>query len=100
MSEQEKAKLIEEHLPSLESIIDEYRAQGKALTTEEAEAVREQLRKDLASGHLDAMENVLGDDVLDKIAGGAAINCVPTGGWMPTPTPTPTPGPYTYGPRV
>ncbi len=96
MSEQEKNKLIEEHLPSLESIIDEYKAQGKALTTEEAEAVREQLRKDLASGHIEAMESELGDNLLDKIAGGAGGNCEPTG----RPTPTPTPGPYTYGPRV
>ena len=98
MSEQEKAKRIEEHLPSLESIIDEYRAQGKTLTAEEAEAVREQLRKDLASGHIEAMESVLGDNLLDKIVGGAGGNCWPTG--VPTPTPTPTPGPYTYGPRV
>ena len=97
MSEQEKAKRIEEHLPSLESIIDEYRAQGKTLTAEEAEAVREQLRKDLASGHIEAMESVLGDNLLDKIVGGAGGNCWPTG--VPTPTPTPTPTYYEYGPR-
>jgi F0F1-type ATP synthase membrane subunit b/b' len=72
MSEQEKNKLVEEHLPSLESIIDEYKAQGKTLTAEEAEAVREQLRADLVAGHVDAMENVLGDNLLDAVAGGIA----------------------------
>ncbi len=32
MSEQEKAKRIEELLPTVEAIIEEYRAQGRELT--------------------------------------------------------------------
>ncbi len=84
MSKQEKAKFIEKHLPSIENIIDEYKTQGKTLTTAEAEVVRDQLRRDLASGHIDAMENVLGDDVLEKVAGGGGCQ-----GGVPTPTATP-----------
>ena len=72
MSENEKAKRIEALLPSLEAILDEYRAQGRELTVEEAEAIREQMRQDMAAGHIDAMENVLGEDALDKVAGGCA----------------------------
>ncbi len=63
MFEQEKAKVHEEHLPSVREIIDEYRTRGKELTEAEAEQVREQLRAD-------ARENVLGDDLLDAVAGG------------------------------
>ena len=94
MSEQEKAKLIEDHLPTVEEVIDEYRAQGKELTRQEAEKICERLRADLAAGHVDAMENVLGDDVLEKIAGGAVVP-LPT---LPHPLTTPTPIP-TYYPR-
>lgn len=80
MSEKEKAKVIEEHLPKVQSIIDEYRKQGRTLTVEEAEKVREQIREGLKTGHLDAMENmgtVLGENALDQVAGG---------GIGPTPT--------------
>ena len=77
MSKKEKAKVIEEHLPSIQSIIDEYKEQGQALTAEEANEIREQIREGLSTGHLDAMETVLGDDALDKAAGGLG---------QPTPT--------------
>ena len=70
MSEKEKAKRIEEHLPTVEAIIDEYRAQGRELTGQEAEQIREQLRLGLIAGHVDAMENVLGDDALNAVVGG------------------------------
>ncbi|MBO4341288.1 MAG: hypothetical protein J5835_07675 [Bacteroidales bacterium] len=89
MSEQEKAKLIEDHLPTVEEVIDEYRAQGKELTRQEAEKICERLRADLAAGRVDAMENVLGDDVLEKIAGGALVPS-PTLPHTRTPTPIPT----------
>ena len=78
MSEQEKAKRIEEHLPSVEAIIDEYRTQGRELTRAAAEKIRERLRADLTAGHVDAMENVLGDNVLEKIAGGVGGAPFPT----------------------
>ena len=80
MSEQEKERIIEAHLPSIQAIRDEYRTQGRALTAAEAEAIRAQLRQDLAAGHVDAMENILGDDALDKVTGGC-----------PGPTPTKKP---------
>lgn len=83
MSEQEKAKRIEEHLPAVEVIIDEYRTQGRELTRAAAEQIRERLRADLTAGHVDAMENVLGDNALDAVAGGGCI------GGAPTPTATP-----------
>ena len=86
MSKKEKAKVIEEHLPSIQSIIDEYKEQGQALTAEEANEIREQIREGLATGHLDAMENVLGDNALDQAAGG---------GMSPTPTMFGTGGPTT-----
>ena len=96
MSEQEKTKRIEEHLPTVKAVIDEYRAQGRELTEAEAEKIRERLRTDLAVGHVDARDDVLGDDVLDNVAGG--------GGCGPAPTRHPTPGggdgsPAEYGPR-
>ena len=103
MSEQEKAKRVEEHLPTVETVIDEYRAQGRELTRQEAEKVRERLRADLAAGHVDAMENLLGDDALDAVAGGGCI------GGVPTPTATPDVGgddvpikydPIGYDPRL
>ena len=72
MSKQEKAKRIEEHLPSVEAIIEEYRAQGRELTRAAAEKIRERLRADLSAGHVDARDDVLGDDVLAAVAGGIA----------------------------
>ena len=45
MSEKERTDLIEELLPSLESILTAYREQGRELTREEAERIREQIRK-------------------------------------------------------
>lgn len=93
MSEQEKAKLVEEYLPTVKAVIDEYRAQGKDLTRQEAEKIRERLRADLTAGHVDAMEYVLGDDALDTVAGGIG----------PKPTAPPIPGdddgPIAYGLR-
>lgn len=96
MSEQERTKRIEEHLPTVKAVIDEYRAQGRELTEAEAEKIRERLRADLAVGHVDARDDVLGDDVLDNVAGG--------GGGGPAPTRPPTPGggddsSAEYGPR-
>lgn len=78
MSEQEKAKRIEEHLPAVEAIIDEYRAQGQELTRAAAEKIRERLRADLTAGHVDARDDALDDDVLKKIAGGAGGAPFPT----------------------
>ena len=72
MSEQEK-KILEEHLPSVQAIIDAYREQGKELSEEAAEEIREQIRKDMEAGHIDAMENVLGEDLLTKVAGGQLV---------------------------
>lgn len=96
MSDQEKAKLIENYLPSIQSIMDEYKAQGKMLTTEEAEGIREQIRKDMESGHIDAMENVLSEDALDEVIAGIAPAPTKTD---PVPTPTPTGTVYQYDPR-
>ena len=93
MSEQEKERIIEAHLPSIQAILDEYRAQGKALTAAEAEAIRERLRQDLAAGHLDARDDILGDDALEKIAGGAGGNAPPTRIFMES-TSTSTSLPY------
>ena len=80
MSETDKKRIIEEHLPSLQTILEEYKAQGRALTKAEAKAVREQLREAMAAGHVDAMENILGEDALDKVRGGGLVG---------TPTMTP-----------
>ncbi len=71
----EKSKFIEEHLPSLQSIIEEYQAQGKLLTAKEAEQIREEIRKDMTSEHI----NVIGDDILEMVVGGAGGSPVPTG---------------------
>lgn len=84
MSEQEKAKVIEERLPTVEAVIDEYRTQGKELSRQEAEKTREQLRAALAAGHVDARDDGLSDDVLDNVAGGAGG--VPNPGGAPNPT--------------
>ena len=89
MSETEKAKRIETLLPSLSAIREEYRAQGRELTEAEAEAIRQQIREGLASGHLDAMETILGDDALDRAVGGLGAP-TPTIPIAPTPTPTTT----------
>ena len=70
MSDQEKARIVEERLPSIQAIFDAYKAQGKALTQEEAEQIRQQIRADMTSGHIDAMENLLSDKLLDKVSGG------------------------------
>ena len=78
MSEAEKAKIIEEILPSLPSILEEYRRQGRELTEAEAEAIREQMRQDMAAGHIDARGDMLGDDSLEKVAGGGGGNAHPT----------------------
>ena len=78
MIEQEKAKRIEEHLPAVEAVIDEYRTQGRELTRQEAEKIRERLRAALAAGHVDARDDALGDDVLAKIAGGVGGAPFPT----------------------
>ena len=93
MSEQEKERIIEAHLPSIQAILDEYRAQGRELTAAEAEAIREQLRQDLAAGHIDARDDILGDDALEKIAGGSGGNAPPTRIFRES-TSTPTPLPY------
>lgn len=97
MSESEKAERIEALLPSLEAILDEYRAQGRELTTEEAEAIREQVRQDMAAGHIDARDDILRDEVLEKVAGGGGGNAPPTR--IPYVPPTPTPTCLSYGKR-
>ncbi|MCR5399097.1 MAG: hypothetical protein K6E68_06115 [Lachnospiraceae bacterium] len=63
----EKSKIVEEHLPSLQSIKEEYQAQGKTLTDQEAEQIREEIRKDMMSGDI----NLLREDILETAAGGA-----------------------------
>ncbi len=62
----------------MKAVIDEYRAQGRELTEAEAEKIREQLRQAIAQGHMDARDDVLGDDVLEKIAAGAGGAPFPT----------------------
>ena len=74
----EKNRIIENHLPSIQSIIEEYQAQGKTLTLKEAEQIREEIRKDMTPEDIDAMENILEDDVLEQIAGGAGGSPIPT----------------------
>ena len=80
MSESEMMQRIEALLPSLSAIREGYRRQGRELTEAEAAAIREQMRLDMAAGHIDAMENLLRDEVLEKVAGGSL---------SPTPTEKP-----------
>jgi F0F1-type ATP synthase membrane subunit b/b' len=70
MSEKEKREIIESRLPTQGSIMEEYKKQGRELTEAEAEKIREQLRQEIAQGHVDARDDVLGDDVLETVAGG------------------------------
>ena len=90
MSEREKADRIEALLPSLSAIQAEYRAQGRELTVAEAEAIRDQIRKDMTAGHIDARDDILRDNALEKVSGGAGGNAPPTRipftGLTPTPT--------------
>ncbi len=62
----EKSNIVEEHLPSLQSIKEEYQAQGKTLTDQEAEQIRGEIRKDMMSGDI----NLLREDILETVAGG------------------------------
>ena len=71
MSETEKTKRIEELLPSLSSIQAEYLSQGRALTEAEAEAIREQMRQDMAAGQMDARNDITEDSLLDQVSGGS-----------------------------
>ena len=58
-------------IPSVESIMEEYKKQGKTLTVEEAKKVREEIQKDLESGHIDARgEFFLSDETVEIVAGG------------------------------
>ncbi len=83
MSEQEKNRILEENLPSIETIIAEYKKQGKELNESEAEQIRDRIKEDLGAGHLDAMENLISDDNLEAVAGGGRPGCI---GGVPTPT--------------
>ena len=85
MSEQEKNRILEENLPSIETIIAEYKKQGKELNESEAEQIRDRIKEDLGAGHLDAMENLISDDNLEAVAGGFS------GCWGGCPPPTKTP---------
>ena len=68
-------------IPSVESIMEEYKKQGKTLTVEEAKKVREEIQKDLESGHIDARgEILLSDEPLEKVAGGFGGSPGPT--WL------------------
>ena len=78
MTDQEKGKIIEEHLPDVDSIMEEYQKQGKALTREEAESIRETIRSDMEAGHIDAREDFVGDELLEKVAGGVGGSPLPT----------------------
>ena len=71
MSETEKTKRIEALLPSLSSIQAEYLSQGRALTEAEAEAIREQMRQDMAAGQMDARNDITEDSLLDQVSGGS-----------------------------
>ena len=58
-------------IPSVESIMEEYKKLGKTLTVEEAKKVREEIQKDLESGHIDARGEIfLSDETVEKVAGG------------------------------
>ena len=101
MSEQEKNRILEENLPSIETIIAEYKKQGKELTESEAGQIRDRIKEDIGAGHLDAMENLISDDNLEAVAGGR-VGCI---GGVPTPTKTPPvfvkpEGELAYGPGV
>ena len=78
MTEQEKGKIIEEHLPDVDSIMEEYQKQGKTLSREEAENIRETIRCDMEAGHIDAREDFVGDELMEKVAGGAGGAPLPT----------------------
>ncbi len=71
MSEKGKA-------PSITAIMEEYKKQGKTLTTEEAENIRKQIQKDLESGHIDARDDIMFIDELDNIVGGIGGSPIPT----------------------
>ncbi len=59
-------------LPSAESIIAEYKKQGKQITRKEALSLLEQIKKDVSSGHLDAMENLVDENKLEGVSAGIA----------------------------
>ncbi len=66
-------------IPSVESIMEEYKKQGKTLTVEEAKKVREEIQKDLESGHIDARGEIfLSDETVEKVAGGTGGCPIPT----------------------
>ena len=64
--------------PSITAIMEEYKKQGKTLTTEEAENIRKQIQKDLESGHIDARDDIMFIDALDNVVGGVGGSPIPT----------------------
>ena len=65
------------NIPSLDDIIKEYGRQGKKITREQAASILDSIKEDAASGHIDAMENLINDHLLEGVCGG---------GIGPTPT--------------
>jgi len=78
MSEQEKNRILEENLPSTETIIAEYKKQGRELTESEAEQIRNRIKEDMKADHSDAMKDRVSDDTLESIAGGTGGSPKPT----------------------
>lgn len=70
MSEQEKNRILEENFPSIETIIAEYKKQGKELTESEAEQIRNRIKDD--------MEKQINGDTLETVAGGVGGSPFPT----------------------
>ena len=64
-------------LPSLDDIIAEYGRQEKKITREQAESILDSIKEDAASGHIDAMENLINDHLLEGVCGGV-IGPTPT----------------------
>ncbi len=73
----DKNNTPEKAVPSIQSIIKEYKKQGKELTEKEAESIREQIKKDMASGRLDA-RNDFEEESLGRVYGGSGGCPIPT----------------------
>ena len=70
MAKLDRILAIEQALPSVQSIIEEYKKQGKDLTVEEAEGIRETIRKNLERRYIKAKDADLGDEELEDMAAG------------------------------
>ena len=70
MTEDVKKKAMEQ-MPTASSIREEYQKQGRNRSDGEANQIMDQIRGDMEAGHLDAMENLIMDETLENVAGGA-----------------------------